>query len=348
MKGYWKAAALLTLGALGYRRWQDAARQSQFSGQTVLITGGTRGLGLCLARELVGRGARVAICARDPHELDSAAAELRSLAGGEVFAVACDVSDQQQAAGVVLRVRRALGPIDLLINNAGSIVVGAVDDMGLDEFRHCMDVMFWGTVYTTLAALPELLARKGSVMNITSIGGRVTIPHLVPYCCAKSAALAFSEGLRAEMGPRGLRVLTAVPGLMRTGAHQNALFKGQQAKEYSWFSLAANAPGVAMDPARAARQLLAALARGEAEYHVTLAAEILAHGHGLMPGMVTDLAGQVAAQVLPEASGESTPTIEGEQLRGQIPSWVAQLGDAAVQAHQRHKHSGVNYQEVGR
>lgn len=325
--------------AWGLSRLRAPQALDDFSGQTVLITGATRGLGLCLARELAERNCCLAILARHSSELESARRELLSLGAREVLPLVCDVTSPDQVQDAVEETRSTLGPVQLLINNAGIILVGPLEKMSLDEFRACMDTMFWGTVYPTLAVMPDMLRMaSGSIMNITSIGGRVTVPHLVPYCCAKSAAVAFSEGLRMELGPRGIRVLTAVPGLMRTGGHENVYLRGEHLKEYEWFSLTSSLPGLTMDARRAARQLLSALARNEAEFHVTLAAEVLTRVHGLMPGLVTDVMG-AAGTLLPSAAPNSE-TVLGRQVKDEMPGWLRQLealGNEAVREHQLHR-----------
>ena len=133
---------------------------------------------------------------------------------------------------MVAEAAELLGPIDVLVNNAGIITVGPFLEMDVEDFDQAMKVMFWGPLYTTLAVLPAMRARKqGSIVNITSIGGKVSVPHLLPYCCAKFAAVALSEGLRTELMPDGIRVTTIAPGLLRTGSHLNARFKGKQADE---------------------------------------------------------------------------------------------------------------------
>jgi short-subunit dehydrogenase len=166
-----------------------------------------------------------------------------------------------------------------------------------------MDVMFWGTVYPTLAVLPAMRKRgSGHIANITSIGGKVSVPHLLPYCCAKFAAVGFSEGLRAELGRHGVKVTTVVPGLMRTGSHLNAYFKGNNQDEFTWFSLGATLPVAAMSARRAARRIVAAIRRGQAEIILTPQAKALSLIHGAAPGITADLLG-VVNRVLPQAEG---------------------------------------------
>src|SRR5205823_4560715 len=139
--------------------------------RVVLITGGSRGLGLAMAQEFAREGASIAICARDGAELERAKGEIER-AGGEVLTVRCDVSDRGQVETMVARVSSHFGRIDVLVNNAGVIVVGPVENQTVEDFRQCMDVMYWGTVYPTLAVMPQMRSRRfGRIVNITSIGG---------------------------------------------------------------------------------------------------------------------------------------------------------------------------------
>src|SRR5207248_4286032 len=216
------------------RRWMPRA---SLRGRVVLITGGSRGLGLVLARRLARKGARIAICARDENELERAREDLAKH-GADAFTVTCDVRLQSTAERMVEMVVAHYGRLDVLVNNAGIIEVGPQTTMTLADYHSVMGVNFWGAVHVTLAALPHL--RRSSVariVNITSIGAYVPIPHLLPYTSAKYAMAGFSEGLATEVADEGVRVTTVVPGLMRTGSFVNALFKGERASEVSWFSL---------------------------------------------------------------------------------------------------------------
>ena len=317
MRNAIRIAAAVGAGALLARKlWPRAT----FAGCVVLITGGSRGLGLVLARELVRRGARLSICARDERELARAQTDLESR-GGEVLAVPCDLRIPSSAERTVQTVVAHYGRLDVLVNNAGIIEVGPVDAMSLSDYQSVMGVNFWGAVHATLAALPHL--RRSSlarIVNITSIGGTVPVPHLLPYTCSKFAMVGFSEGLAAEVHRQGVRVTTVVPGLMRTGSFVNALFKGQRAKEFSWFSLGAAAPLVSLSAERAARRIVLACARGERFVTLGLPYKALRIAHALAPG-VTLAAFAVLDRLLPKR-GDAQATDAPE------PGWLHRRGIA--------------------
>ena len=271
-----------------------------FAGKTVLVTGASRGLGLVMARQLVRGGARVAICARDAAELERARGELTALRE-DVLAVTCDVSDPSQAASFVAQAKERFGRIDVLINNAGIIQVGPLQSMGVQDFRQAMDINYFGTVYTTLAALPHLRGH-GRVVNICSIGGAIAIPHLLPYVGSKYAAVGFSEGLSVEAARDGIRVTTVLPFVLRTGSHWNALFKGRRDREVAWFAIGASLPGSSVAAERAARRILRACVRGETYLSVGVVAKVMRVIHGLVPGLVNRVAARVN-RLLPEPGG---------------------------------------------
>jgi len=298
----------------------------------VLVTGGSRGLGLVLAREVAARGARVVICARDAGELERARADLESR-GADALALPADVGDPAQVERVVEAARRRFGRIDVLVNNAGVIQVGPYETLSLEDHRGAMQANYWGTVHATLAVLPEMRERgEGRIVNITSIGGTVAVPHLLAYVASKFAAVGFSTGLAAEAARHGIRVTTIVPGLMRTGSFIRALFKGQREKEMSAFSLAASLPVVTLDAERAARRIVRALERGDR--FVTLGAH-----YGLVRVLASAMpsawiaVSSAVARLLPGAEGPraSEPARPGYlHRRGVAASHLTLLSDRAA------------------
>jgi NAD(P)-dependent dehydrogenase (short-subunit alcohol dehydrogenase family) len=287
----------LAAGAAACALYRARTRYS-FRGRVVVVTGASRGLGLLLARELVAREATVVINARDGAELQAAREELRGR-GGKVEGFTADVSDASHAGLLVREVIERFGRIDVLINNAGILQVAPLANLSLADFEAAQASNFWGMVHTSLAALTFMRRRgEGRIVNVTSIGGAVAVPHLLPYSAAKFAALGFSEGLSAEAARDGVRVTTVVPGPMRTGSFVNALVKGQRAQEMTWFSVASALPVLSMDARRAARRILAASARGQTFLTVGLPAKLLRLLHGILPGTTGRLLG-LANKLLP-------------------------------------------------
>jgi len=313
------AGALGGLGAFLALRKTDEA---DLAGKVVLITGGSRGLGLQLAREFASQGCAVAICARDERELERARLDI-ARPGVRTGIFQCDVTDREAVEKMIRDVTAEFGRIDILVNNAGVIQVGPIEAMNAQDFEETMNVIFWGTVYPTLAVLPQMRQRReGRIVNITSIGGKVSIPHLVPYSCAKFAAVAFSEGLRAEMAARGIHVTTVVPGLMRTGSHVNAEFKGRQAQEYAWFSLGAATPLISMSAERAARSIVKATRRGDAEAILSVPAQVLAKLHGALPEVTMPVLEWVSRVVLPSSEAGASGKIKGFEAEREVNSWI--------------------------
>jgi NAD(P)-dependent dehydrogenase (short-subunit alcohol dehydrogenase family) len=309
-----------------------ASEAYTYKGKVALITGGSRGLGLLLARHLASEGALVAICARDEEDLERARQDIRSRGAGDVMAVRCDLRDREDVSRMVREVMEHFGHIDVLINNAGIITVGPLEEMTLEDFSDAMESNFWSGVYTTMAVLPGMRQRRsGRILNITSIGGKIAVPHLLPYSASKFAFYGFSRGLRSELLKDGITVTTVVPGLMRTGSPRNANFKGQNELEHAWFSISDSLPGVSMDADRAAAQILKAGKRGEVEITLTPQARVAAAIDALFP----EFSGSLLAatnRLMPMAGGIGQRLAKGKESRSEAsPSMLTALGDRAAE-----------------
>lgn len=289
------AGTALGAGAVALR---GERRPTLLMGRVALITGGSRGLGLQLAREFGSRGASVVVCARDRETLDRAVADLEGR-GVRVRGLERDVRDPGQAERLVEEAVEAFGRLDFVVNNAGIIQVGPQETLAESHFRDAMETMFWAPLRVSRAALEPLEETGGSLVNITSVGGHVSVPHLLPYSCAKFAEVALSEGLGAEVARRGIGVTTVVPGLMRTGSHKAASFSGDPEHEYTWFSLGAGLPLVSVSGERAARRIVEAAARGRSYLVLTPLARAVVVARGLCPSFVQG-ATRVMDRLLPE------------------------------------------------
>ena len=289
-------------------------------GEVALITGASRGLGLLLARELARHSCPLVICARDQAELERAADQLRA-AGAEVTAVACDVTDEAAAQLMVDTALERHGRLDILISNAGGIQVGPVQAAKVAHYETALNTMALAPVRLALTALPVMQSQgHGRIVTITSIGGKLSVPHLLPYSTAKFAAVGFSEGLRAELGSGPVTVTTVVPGLMRTGSQEQARFTGQAGKEFTWFALGASLPLLSMDAERAARQIIEAVRRRRPEIILTPSGQLVSRLAGVAPGLTAQILHLTQRLALPAPSGrgrdEGTP---GHELNPALP-----------------------------
>jgi len=298
--------------------------------KTVLITGGSRGLGLVMAREFAREGARLVLCARDEQELDQARLDLEML-GAEVMVVPCDVRNQHDVNEMIAAVNSRFGGVDVLVNNAGVIQVGPLEVMTHEDFELAMQAHFWGPLNMIMAVLPSMRDRgTGRIVNITSIGGKVSVPHLVPYSASKFALVGLSKGLRAELMKDGIKVTTICPGLMRTGSPRNADFKGKHRFEYAWFSISDSLPLLTVSAENAARQVVRACKRGQAELVISVPAKIAVLFDALFPEMMSQMLA-LGNRLLPEPGGVGTERMKGRQSTSSwSPSWLTALSEEAA------------------
>lgn len=320
--------------AAGYAASQVARtrRAIDFGGRVVLITGGSRGLGLILARKLAVEGARLVLLARDERELDRAKRMLEEAHRAEVMAIRCDVRDKADVAAAVEEVLAAWGAVDVLINNAGVIQVGPLEHMQHEDFDNAMATHFQGPLNLMLALLPSMRRRGfGRIVNISSIGGRVAMPHLAPYSASKFALTGLSDAIRAEVASHGIMVTTVSPGLMRTGSPINAEMKGQHRAEYAWFAISDSLPGMSISAERAADQILTACRYGDPELTITLQARAAAMLNELAPSLVARITA-LAARLLPGPAGpEGNESRRGRDSESAwAPSIATTLTDRAA------------------
>ena len=334
MRNQGQTAGFVALGALAAAglaaAWRRRERYS-FEGRAVLITGGSRGLGLEMARLLAAEGAALALVSRDEAELARAAEELRGHAV-TVLTIPADVGSRADAGRAVEEVVARLGSIDVLINNAGVIQVGPARHMTLDDYESALDVHLRGPLYTMLAAIPDMRRQGGGrIVNISSIGGKIPVPHLAPYVASKFALTGLSSTLHAELARENIVVTTVAPGLMRTGSPINATVKGRHEREFAWFAVGDALPGLTIDSTRAARQIVEACRRGQAELILTLPARLAAAAYGLMPSTFVRIESLVNA-LLPSPTGPEgdRAKLGRDSTSAAAPSVLTTLGDRAA------------------
>lgn len=330
-----KTMALIGLGlaaTLGIRKilHRKAEAKYLFLRKVVFITGSSRGLGLIMARQLAIQGARIAICARNTEELEAARKYLQDGYAADILAIPCDITDAQQVKDAIDKTYQHFGRLDVLINNAGDIILSPLENNSLDDFDKMMKLYFYGPLYTMNAAIPYLKKTgEGRIVNISSVGGRISVPHLLPYCAGKFALAGLSEGMYAELKSEKITVTTVYPGLMRTGSPRNVEIKGQHEKEYKWFKLGDSLPGITISADRAAAQILRACRRGDATLTTSLPAKLAVAVHGLAPGLVVR-ANALTNRLLPRSVSAPSRMRGYETAYEKEGSWLTKLTDKAA------------------
>src|SRR5436305_2699492 len=331
----------LLAGALLLGAWLAIRvfRTSRYSlrDKVAVISGGSRGLGLVLARHICAQGGSVALIARDADELARAKADLAAR-GGAVLTIECDLLDASQIKAAVSQIIGRFGKIDILINNAGIIEVGPLENMTREDFERAMRLHFWAPFELIAQVVPEMRTRGGGrIVNISSIGGKVAVPHLAPYSVSKFALTGFSDAIRAELARDNIHVTTVAPGMMRTGSHVNAKFKGKHDIEFAWFSASAGAPLISMNADRAARKILAACRRGQPSLTLTYAARGAILGNALFPNLTGHIM-KLASRCLPGTDKkEGDQSRSGAQLHRLTPKWLTHLADTATARNNENK-----------
>jgi short-subunit dehydrogenase len=318
--------AVLAAGAMAVALIQLQRRRAskpihgskQLRDKVVLITGSSRGLGLALAEEFAHHGAKIVLTARDAGELERAHAlflERTALGPDSLLVVPADLCRAEEVQSLIQRATEHFGRIDILVNNAGVITVGPIESQTVENFRNVMDTNFFSGVHCSMLVLPQMLSRRdGTIVNISSLGGKVAVPHLLPYTASKFAVTGFSQGLHAELRAKGIHVLTVCPGLMRTGSHLNAVFSGDAPREYQWFSLLANLPGVSATAQRAARKIVSAVVSGSTEISITPQAIVASRVSQVLPEFTACLF-SATNRLLPNSGPSSSAVRRGGEVR---------------------------------
>lgn len=300
----------------------------------VVITGGSRGLGLEIARCYAQRNASLALCSRDQKDLDRAREILgREFPFANVFTRKCDVGDKEQVQRFLSAVNKRFGPINLLINNAGIIQVGPIQALASKDFEAALHSNLWGVINCCQAGLSQLIQTKGTILNVTSIGGVVPIPHLIPYATSKFGAVGFSVSLAAEMGRYGVHVTTVMPWLMRTGSYLKVLLKGREEKEFGWFSFGGNSPFTAINSKRAARAIVRACDKKKKFKVIGAYGKLARLMFALAPNTTINLMSGInrLLPAVPHDYSPSEPPRRGHEFRKQLsPLAFGKWGDKAA------------------
>jgi short-subunit dehydrogenase len=294
---YWSELSAFVLGALGAAISITRALSATHlpEGAVVLVTGSSRGLGFGIASRFVkSKRIRLVLTARKADELEQAKANLlarhKHLQSEDIFVVPADLSDKVECKRLIDDTLKQFGRIDVLVNNAGIMEVGPAQIQPIEAFERAMQINCMAALHTTWAALrhlrrqqPLVGSRRAAIVNIASIGGKMAVPHMLPYTTAKFALVGFSEGLHAELHRDNILVTTVCPGLMRTGGEAHAQFIGDVEAEKRWFMFAAKTPVIATTVEHAANKIYRAVESNRAEITITPQAWLAARFAGVFP-----------------------------------------------------------------
>ncbi len=194
---------------------------------TLLITGASQGIGKATALLFASKGYDLVLAARQADRLAAVAQEVQNL-GRAALAFPTDVRDPDQVNTLVHKALEHYGSIDVLINNAGIYISGPVEEFSLSDWHQAIDLNLWGYIHTIQALLPHFLERgTGTIVNLSSIGGKVPTPYLTPYCTSKFAVTGLTEALHSELAPKGIHVCGIYPNLIKSSLMERAIFRGK-------------------------------------------------------------------------------------------------------------------------
>lgn len=317
----------------GARQWLRSQRNIDLAGRVVIITGGTSGHGMIAARLAARRGARLVLVARSTDVLHQAVDDLRDHGAADVIGIPTDITVPEQVQAMVSQTLEHFGRIDVLINNAGIITVGPMEHVTLEQIHEVMAANFWGAVHCTLAVLPQMRQQQfGRIGNVVSVGGKMAVPHLLPYTASKFALSGWTKGLRAELARDNILVTGIYPSTMRTGGHTHASFQGNRQLEYLWFALGDSIPLLSTSAWNVAEQLWDAVCHGDPEVHVGWQSKMYFVTEALFPNWTSEVFSLVNRVLPPPAGGGSEP-VQGQDLGGQVPRVLNEAVPRAARPH---------------
>lgn len=300
--------------------------------KVVLITGGSRGLGLVLARQLAMKGARLAICARSADELVRAQQELESM-NVQVLALTVDLTDRMEVKTMVHDIIAHYGQLDVVINNAGMIQIGPQEVMEVEDYEETMDINYKTALYTSLAAIPHFkAAQEGRIVNIASLAGKIAMPHLLPYSVSKYALVGLSEGMHNELKKHNILVTTVIPALIQTGSSGHIKVKGDHEAEYAWFKLSGNSPWFSQKVGQAAKKIIQGIEHNKSQVVLSPLGRLVTIFKEVAPGMMHSILA-TANRLLPAPVAGGEKTKNGYESESDLTRYAAPEngGHAAIE-----------------
>jgi NAD(P)-dependent dehydrogenase (short-subunit alcohol dehydrogenase family) len=187
----------------------------EFDGKVAIVTGATSGIGMATARKFAEQGGKVAAAGRKKDVLSK-------IAGANIKTYAVDLLNERDTAGFVQKVREDFGGIDVLVNAAGIIANGTIENTSLADYDLMMNINVRSLFQLTQLALPSIIERKGNIVNVSSVTGLRAFPNVLAYCVSKAAVDQLTRCAALELAPKGVRINAVNPGVVRTNLHRNS------------------------------------------------------------------------------------------------------------------------------
>ncbi|MGZ3769730.1 MAG: SDR family NAD(P)-dependent oxidoreductase [Bdellovibrio sp.] len=317
-----KIATYAGLGLLTYLAYNTIKKNSRyfsFRNKVVLVSGGSRGLGFILARKLAREGAFVSLIDIDEEALQRAQ-NLIHLENPQtpVNYHVCDVTKRDDVRTAVEKTILQFRGLDVVINNAGTLTMAPVENLTAKDFEDSLNLHFWGPYNMIEETLPHLKTNhSGRIINISSIGGKMAMPHFASYCTGKFALVGYSKTLRAELIKNNIYVTTVFPGVTRTDYIDHAEFKGQYQKEFNWLKKSDSIPFLTINAEKAAEKIIRAAEVGQAELNISMSLKLGLAFQSLFPEIHSDLMALANIMLPPPILNQEKYL--GRELRAALP-----------------------------
>jgi len=243
-------------GLAGYFAFKRKKRQFTYQGKVVLVTGGARGLGYIMARQLVEEGAKVIICARDADQLDKAYVLLRN--HGEVtYPYVCDITEKENIVQLAYFIKKRFGRLDVLINNTGTITINPIEQLPLNNYKKFIESHLWGPMQLVRVLIPLLSkSREAKIVNIFSVGGKISLAKSQPYDVNEIVHAVFYDNISRVITGKNIKLTAIYPEFKDQDLPVNLKLKGHSEQELAWSKFNESRPLISLYAENVGKQIL--------------------------------------------------------------------------------------------
>lgn len=276
-------------GRISVSAFNRSSRKFAWDQKRVLVTGGSAGLGLVLARQLASKGVRLAVCDMARQTVRQAVDELRKY-GGDVIGIECDVRKYDSVVQMFEEIDAEFGGVDVLFNAAGVVEVGASEWMNHRDFENFMETNCRGAFCTIRAAMPGMWKLGwGRIMNVALLGRQRAVTSMPPGVECKSGTVGLLQDLRTDFRHENILVSTACPGLIETLSSRETMFEDRHREKYGWFSIGDSLPLMSENAQEAASQIIDACQQGRGKFTVANPVNVAVHLQRYFPALKNEI-----------------------------------------------------------